>query len=89
MNGFFEHVLERQERKRAFVTAAELGYPDNFWIFGLKSLGHEVHKEATRICCAIELEDIVLIREHLVDLGVYAMLFYNYLEQFRGEEGGG
>lgn len=65
---------------------------EDYNVFPLKSWGMEVHKEALRICSWIEQDNPEKVREHLVDLVVYASFLYEecYLHSIkkRQEESG-
>lgn len=54
---------------------------DDYAIFGMRSWGHDVHKEATRICSWIEQNKYEKVMEHCIDLCNYASFLYEYTKK--------
>jgi hypothetical protein len=74
---FFRAVFERLNTKSGEHNNKNITF-GSYCPSGLKSAATLLHREALRVCACAESGDVDGMLEHLIDVGVYAVLTHGY-----------
>jgi len=78
-------ALRKLEQKGEEHNVGTIGFRD-YCPFGLKSAATFVHREALRVCVCLARKRYGEVREHLVDMVVFAILMWGEMVPREEEE---
>ena len=85
MHELLELALKRIQEKEKEHDSPCVAFED-YCVFGDVSAADFIHREATRVCAMAERGDFRGMKEHLVDVVVFAMLMWGELPKVWEEE---
>lgn len=78
MEELFKEALKRHKAKADEHNSGGIEFED-YCIYGDMSAADFIHREATRVCAMAERGDVDGMKEHLVDVAVFAGLMWDRL----------